>query len=46
MLSLIMFCWIGSALNAPSWYWWLCVIAVIKIVVNFAWSMYKAGRDA
>ena len=46
MLELFMLYWIGSVLNAPTWYsvfWWILVS--IK-AIQFCHTLYAKGRDS
>lgn len=46
MITNAMLFWIGSTLNAPTWYWWCWWIKMIINFIQLLWGMYKAGRDS
>lgn len=46
MLTNIMLFWIGSTLNAPTWYWVIWWIATAIYIIRAFWHMFKAGMEA
>ncbi len=46
MLTNFMLFWIGTKLNAPTWYWVCWWVAMTLYIIRLLWNMYKAGMEA
>lgn len=44
MIAAICLFWIGTQLNAPSWYYALLIVFVVMKVFSFGINMYKEGK--
>lgn len=44
MISLICLTWIGTQLNAPTWYFGLLIFGGVLQILQFGLRMFKAGN--
>lgn len=44
MITAILMIWIGLKLNAPTWFYVLCVILAISKTISYGLDMYKKGQ--
>ena len=45
MLTLMMLFWVGTKIDAPTWYWVCWWIVEVLKVIQFGWGMFRAGTD-
>ena len=44
MITAILMIWIGLKLNAPAWFYVLCVVSAIIKMLSYGIDMYKKGQ--
>ena len=46
MLTLILLTWIGTMLQAPTWYYGVIIVSFIFKSISFGIKMYTQGMDS
>ena len=44
MLSIFLFIWIGIQLNAPTWFYVLCGVILLRNIIDLSVKVYKKGQ--
>jgi hypothetical protein len=46
MLTLILLTWIGTRLQAPTWYYGVIIVDFVFQIISFGMKMYTQGKDS